>query len=226
MAQIRTRTGRLYYPNRFARALFQVMEAQIGEPSLPNVLSVAQHDQPIYQVYLEHLPPDTLDRAYDFAALAAINQALNVVYGQRAGRGLALSLGRGWFHQGFKSFGALAGMDDPAAAALPLDTRCRLALNALAQIFTHFSDQHTWLEETEQVFRCIVDPCAMAWGLRAERPICHPMVGLLQACVQWVGGSGIVRETHCRAVEGGACIFVINKLEPAEGHHEWISHAS
>jgi predicted hydrocarbon binding protein len=203
----------LYYPNRFARSLFQVMEAQMGEPSLPNVLSVAQHDQPIYQVYLDHIPPDTLDRAFDFAALAAINQALNVVYGQRAGRGLALSLGRAWFHQGFKNFGALAGMEDPAVMALPPDVRCRLALGALAQIFTHFSDQRSTLEENDQVFRYIVDPCAMAWGLRSERPMCHFIVGLLQACVQWAGGSGIVRETHCRAVEGGACIFAINKYE-------------
>jgi predicted hydrocarbon binding protein len=203
----------LHYPNRFARHLFQMLEAQMGETNFTDVLSFAsntQHDQPIYQVSLDQLPPDTMDRAFDFAVLASINQALNAVYGQRAGRGLAISAGRAWFHQGFKSLDALTAAHDPA---LSPDVRCRAALRALATVFTDFSDQTSSLEENDQYFRYIVDPCAMAWGLRAERPICQPMVGLLQACSQWAGGTGIVRETHCRAVEGGACIFAINKHE-------------
>jgi len=201
------------YPNRFARFLFRAMAVEMGENALNGVLGLALGDMPIYQAYIDQMPANTLDKAFAFSAVAALNQALDSYYEPRIGRGMALRVGRAWFYQGMKGFGALGGIDTPAVVKLDPTVRCRLALGALAHIFTHFSDQTAWLDESERVFRFVVDPCAMAWGVRAERPMCQMVVGLLQECVRWASGGldYAVRETHCRAVEGGACIFVVNK---------------
>lgn len=189
----------------------------MGESGLKAVLTLAYEQLPDYQPYIEQMPPNTLDRAFIFPAVAAVNSALDTHYGQRIGRGMALRIGRAWFYQGMQHFGALEGIATPAVAALPPEMRTRLALSALAHIFSNFSDQTAWLDESDRVFRFVVDPCATAYGLRAERPVCQMMVGLLQECVRWASGAPdvIVRETNCRAVEGGACIFAINKQFPS-----------
>jgi hypothetical protein len=206
------------YPNRFARFLFRAMAVEMGENALNAVLGLALGDLPAYQTYIDQMPANTLDRAFAFSAVAALNSALDTYYEPRIGRGMALRVGRAWFYQGMKGFGALAGIETPAVAKLDPTARCRLALGALAHIFTHFSDQTAAVDESERVFRFVVDPCAPAWGLQSERPVCQMMVGLLQECVRWASGGldYAVRETQCRAVEGGACIFVVNKQPLAE----------
>jgi len=208
-------SGQPAYPNRFARFLLRAMKVEMGELGLNAVMRLAWGDDET-----ERIPPNTLTKEFAFESLSALNRALDTHYdsgGARIGRGMALRVGRAWFYQGIKGFGALAGIETPKVAALPPETSARLALEALAHIFTHFSDQTSWLDESARVFRFVVDPCAPAWGIQAHRPVCQMMVGLLQECVKWASGQDLlVRETNCRAVEGGACIFTINKqpIEP------------
>jgi predicted hydrocarbon binding protein len=209
-------SGQPAYPNRFARFLLRAMKVEMGEMGLSAVMRIAWGDD-----QTERIPANTLAKEFSFESLSALNRALDTHYdadagGARIGRGMALRVGRAWFYQGIKGFGALAGIETPKVAALPSEARARLALEALAHIFTHFSDQTSWLDESDRVFRFIVDPCAPAWGMQSDRPVCQMIVGLLQECVRWASGQDLlVRETNCRAVEGGACIFVINK-QPVE----------
>lgn len=163
--------------------------------------------------YVGKLPNDTLERTVDFAALSALNLALDEMYGARGGRGMALRGGRAWLVKGINSFGALSGVNDSAFRALALEERVRLGLRALASIFTHFSDQRSRLEETPQAFRFIVENSPTAWMRETDKPVCHPLVGLLQETVRWAanGRDYAVRETECRACGGNTCIFLVNK---------------
>jgi len=158
-------------------------------------------------------PPSTLDRAFDFAQLSKINAALDDLYGARGGRGMALRTGRAWFALGLIQFGALRGIADPAFRALSVTDRTRVGLRALADIFTNFSDQVSHLEESDQQFRFIVKPSPFAYERQAERPVCHPLVGLLQEHLRWAsnGREFIVRETQCSATGADHCTFLINK---------------
>jgi predicted hydrocarbon binding protein len=203
-AQIAT----LYYPNRFARDLFTAMEEVMGKHGLDATLSMAG-----LQAYVDQPPPDDLAREFEFTSVGRINRALDDMYGLRGGRGMALRAGRAWFAQGMKSFGALRGVADPAFRRLPLEDRCRLALNALAGIFTRFSDQQSQVEELDGTFRFVVAASPFAWDFESERPVCHPLVGLLQENLRWAsnGREYIVRETHCRATGDDSCTFVVNK---------------
>lgn len=179
------------------------MAEVMGQHGLDETLSLAG---------IQQTPPDTLDREFSFERIAAINAALDEQYGLRGGRGMALRAGRAWFAQGMKSFGALSGIGDPAFRRLPLDDRLRLALQAQAEVFTRFSDQYSRLEVTPGAYRFIVEASPFAWGLQSDKPICHPLVGLLQECVKWAsnGRDFTVRETHCIACGDKACVIVIS----------------
>ena len=194
----------LYYPNRFIYYLLQAMEEVMGQHGLDQTLELAGIDS---------LPPDNLTREFPYERIAALNAALDDMYGLRGGRGMALRAGRAWFANGMKSFGALSGIADPAFRRLSLDDRVKLALQAQADIFSNFSDQPSRLEITPTSLQFIVENSPFAWGRTAEKPVCHPLVGLLQECARWAsnGRDYTVRETHCIATGEAVCVVVINQ---------------
>ncbi|MBI5667710.1 MAG: 4-vinyl reductase [Chloroflexi bacterium] len=207
----------LYYPNRIARYFFLAMEDVMGKNGLNVVLSLAGLD-----AYIGHPPEDNLAGEFDFAAMAAIQEALEEMYGARGGRGMALRIGRASFSQGLRTFGALAGMNDAAFRALPRDARCRLGLMALANVYSSFSDQQSSFEEDQQCYRFIVQVSPMAWGRTSDKPVCHALVGSLQECMRWIsnGYEYYVHESACRACGDEACIFTINKTPIGGGVRE------
>lgn len=207
-AQIGDRLSGLTYPNRFGRAFALALFEVVGEHGFANLMARASlpYDR-------ANLPPDDMERAFDFALMASLNQALDEVYGARGGRGMALRAGRAWLVKGLNRFGALSGIDDPAFRTLPADERVRIALKALASIFTHFTDQITELEDTPARFEFIVEISPLAWGMAAEKPVCQALVGLLQETARWAanGREYVVREVECHASGGQRCVFAISK---------------
>ena len=102
----------LYYPNRIARAFLLSMADVMGHNGLNAVLSLAELER-----YIDDLPEDVLSRRFDFAEMAALNQALEDMYGARGGRGMALRVGRACFAQGLKRFGALGGVSESCVSS-------------------------------------------------------------------------------------------------------------
>jgi predicted hydrocarbon binding protein len=126
---------------------------------------------------------------------------------------MALRAGRAWLVKGLNRFGALSGIDDPAFRTLPADERVRIALKALASIFTHFTDQPADLEDTPHHFRFVVQVSPFAWQVMADKPVCHALVGLLQETARWAanGREYVVREVECRAAGDAGCVFLVSK---------------
>lgn len=202
------RKSGLYYPNRFGRIFFLAMKEVMGEHGLEATLELAN-----LRALANPLPPDDLERNIDFAALSALNLALDEMYAHRGGRGMALRAGRAWLVKGMNRFGALSGVNDPAFRALPVEERLHAGFKGLAAVFTNFSDQKCSLEETPTAYRFVVENCAMCWGQEAERPVCHPIVGLLQETARYAsnGRDFSVREIQCRATGADHCVFVISR---------------
>lgn len=198
----------LYYPNRLARIFLLAMEDVMGRNGLNAVL-----DEAGLHRYIDHLPPDTLDRQFDFADMAALSAGLETLYGPRGGRGLALRVGRACFVHGMKTFGALAGVNDPAFKALPQESRTLIGLQALAAIFSTFSDQQSHVEEGRETYTFYVDISPMCWGRNSDKPVCHALAGMLQECLRWSSGGFEfhVQERACHAMGEQDCVFVIAK---------------
>lgn len=197
-----------YYPNRIGRIYLEAMEEVMGRNGLNALLNLIGLKE-----YIQEYPPENLERAFDFADFSNLNQGLDDIYGPRGGRGLALRGGRATFARGLKGFGALAGVGDLAFKVLPLATKMKIGLPAMARVFTQFSDQITRVESFDDHHLYHIDRCPVCWGRHAEKQICYVAVGLLQEGLRWVSGGMEFRveEVECIAMGNDSCTFKIDK---------------
>jgi predicted hydrocarbon binding protein len=199
----------LYYPNKAGMIIIESLANVMGKNGLNAILNLAHMSE-----YIDHPPPDNLGREFDFASVSAINQALEEMYGPRGGRGLALRAGRATFADVLRNFGALAGAGDLAFRVLPLLTKMRIGVPAMARIFSQVSDQHSTVEETENEFIYTIHKCPVCWGRSGlDKPVCYIAVGLLQEGLKWLSGGSEFRvnESKCIAMGDPVCEFVIQK---------------
>ncbi len=199
-----------YYPNKFVLITIQAMEDVMGKNGVNAILNLAHLPN-----LIDHYPPDNLAREFDFADFSAINLALEEMYGPRGGRGLALRAGRAAFADALRNFGALAGAGDLAFKVLPLQTKMRIGIPAMAKIFSQISDQHSTVHEAEKDFIYTIHRCPVCWGRKdSDRPVCFIAAGLLLAGLKWVSGGNEFRvyETKCVAMGDEVCEFTIPKI--------------
>jgi len=206
-------TSGYYNSNKFARIFLESIREISGKNGLNTVLNYSQLQQ-----LIDQLPPDNLDRAFDFSYFSMINQALEEIYGLRGGRGLALRIGRTTFADVLRDFGALAGVGDLAFRVLPLKVKIKIGLEAMARIFTEKSDQVSSVSERSDSYIYTIERCPVCWGREVEdHAVCYYMIGLLQEGLHWVSGGNefCVTEEKCIALGDNVCEFIIDK-QPIE----------
>jgi len=198
----------LYYPNNIARIYLQAMEEVMGKNGLNAILNMAHLGH-----LVDNYPPGNLNREFDFADYSALSGALEEMYGPRGGRGLALRAGRASFAQGLRHFGALAGAGDLAFKVLPLGTKLKIGIPAMAKVFSQVSDQRSTVEESPTEYRYVMKPCPVCWGRQSEKPMCHAGAGLLQEGLRWLSGGHEfrVQESKCVGCGDDACVLVVQK---------------
>jgi predicted hydrocarbon binding protein len=198
----------LYYPNKIGRIYLMAMEEVMGSNGIKAVLNLAKVPE-----LIGNYPPNNLSREFDFSDFGAIGAAIEEMYGPRGGRGLALRAGRASFAQGLSEFGSVVGASELAFKVIPLGTKVKVGLKAMAETFTKFSDQHSEVEEAEEFFVYTIHKCPVCWGRTSEKPICYGAVGILQEGLRWVSGGKDfkVEEVMCIAAGNKTCVFHIYK---------------
>lgn len=195
--------------NKFARIYLESIQEITGKGGLNSILNYAG-----LASLINNLPPDNLERAFDFANFSMINKALTEIYGERGGRGISLRVGRTTFDDVLKDYGALAGVSDLAFKLLPKNAKINFGLKAMVRVFSEKSDQNSSLIEESDYFIYKVEKCPVCWGRKnADLPVCYYMVGLIQEGLHWVSGGKEfqVEETKCIAMGDIACEFEIQK---------------
>jgi bacteriochlorophyll 4-vinyl reductase len=197
-----------YYPNKMGRLALISLEEVMGKNGINAVLNMAG-----LGYLIDNYPPDDLKPGFDFADFGALNQALEDMYGPRGARGLALRMGRAAFFHGIRDFGAMVGMADLAFKVLPLSTKLKVGVRAMAETFTKVSDQTSRVEEDEEKFTYIIERCPVCWGRKTAKPVCFQAAGVLQEGLRWVSGGKDFRveETLCIAKGDPTCTFIIEK---------------
>jgi predicted hydrocarbon binding protein len=198
-----------YYANKIVLITLEALEDVMGKNGLNAILNLAHLPH-----LIDNLPPNNLERKFNFADFSSINLALEEMYGPRGGRGLALRAGRAAFADALRNFGALAGAGDLAFKVLPLQAKMRIGIPAMAKIFSQISDQYTTVKELENEFLYTIHRCPVCWGRTAsDRPVCFVAVGLIQEGLKWLSGGNEFRvnESKCVAMGDDVCEFVIQK---------------
>ncbi len=197
-----------YYPNLIVRIYLEAIEEVMGSNGLKALLNMAGMPE-----LIDNFPPPNLAKEFDFADFAKLNEGMELMYGPRGGRALALRAGRKAFDQGLKNFGAMVGVADKAFRMLPLKYKMKVGLGAMAKAFTTTSDQECHVEELEDQFLYVIDRCPVCWGRHADSPICHAAMGIIQEGINW-GTGGLqfkIAEISCIARGDDSCTFSISK---------------
>ncbi len=202
----------LYYPNKVARIAILSFEEVMGKNGLNAILNLANLPN-----LIDNLPPDNLDRQFDFADFSSLSAALEEMYGPRGGRALALRAGRATFDSALKNFGALAGVGDIGFKVLPLPLKLRIGLPAMARIFTQLSDQRSTVEEHNDHIVYRIHKCPVCWGRTTDKPACFIATGLLMSSLKWVSGGMEFKVNQITAHSCGdpTCDFVVSKTPNA-----------
>jgi hypothetical protein len=202
----------LYYPNRFGLILLDGIEEIMGRNGLNAILNMAGLSQ-----FIDHPPRDNMEKAFDFAYISALNQALEEIYGPRGGRGLQRRLGRVLFAQGLANFGMLVGASDLAFKLLPLQAKLKIGLPAIAKVFDSLSDQRSSVRDPGgDHYLYIIERCSMCWGREAERLGGHIAAGIIEEALRWLSGGRTFRvdQISCMSMGDENCTFVIYKEPP------------
>jgi len=200
--------GQFFYPQKMGRIILLGMEEVMGINGMNGVLRLGD---------LEHLiqnyPSAREDRTFSFETISAIQTALELTYGPRGGRGVALRVGRATFKNGIKEYGSLLGLTEMAFRLLPLSTKLHTGANAFADLFNKYTDQKVRLEERDHKIFWIIERCPLCWKRKSDDVVCHLAVGLLQESLYWVSGGKVfnVEETACIARGDPTCTIVIDQ---------------
>jgi predicted hydrocarbon binding protein len=197
-----------FYPNRMGRVVLQAMEEILGDGGVNAVLNLADfpanaNDHPSYKQ----------DKKFPFKNISHLQAGLESVYGPRAGRGLALRVGRACLEYGLREFGSELGLTDLTFRLLPLQAKLKTAIEAFAAMFNNNTDQQVSLERDEKYIIWNNQRCPLCWERQAEGPCCHLAVGFLQEALFWVSGGKYfeVEEKKCIACGDSVCTIVIDR---------------
>ena len=197
-----------FYPNRMGRVLLQATEDVLGRSGLLALLQTAGLSR-----YAGAFPPSTLDRKFPFSDVSALMEGIDLIYGPRGGRGIALRVGRVTFRYGLMDFGPVLGVGDLSVSLLPFSLKLSQGAAALAGLFNQFSDQIVRVDETDETLYWHIDRCPLCWQRALSEPRCFVAAGVLQEAMLWLSGgkSFSVTQTACRAAGDSHCVFEIGK---------------
>ena len=197
-----------FYPNRMGRVILLAMEEILGHSGVNAVLNLSG-----LPMYINNYPAYNQDLNFPFEHISQLQVGLEGTYGPRAGRGLAVRVGRACLKYGLREFGPELGLTDLAFRLLPLQTKLKSGSEAFAALFNNFTDQRVKLDRDEKFIYWQIERCPLCLNRQTDVPCCHLAVGLLQEALFWVSGGKYfeVEEKKCVACGDSACTIVIDR---------------
>lgn len=197
-----------FYPQKMGRIILLGMEEVISKGGVDAILHLAELDD-----LIQNYPPSKAEKSFSFEKVSLLLGTLEQAYGPRGGRGLALRTGRASFKYGLKEYGSMLGLTEVAFRLLPLTTKLRVGARSFAELFNKHTDQRVRVEETDSTIFWHIERCPLCWERKADEPICHLAVGLLQEALYWLSGGKVfnVEETACIARGDSNCTILVYK---------------
>ena len=190
------------------RIILLSMEEVMGRNGVNALLKLASLPS-----LIENYPSDTAEPAFAFSTVSNLTEMLEQAYGPHGGRGLALRIGRACFNYGVRQYSTQLGLTQMAFRLLPLPSKLHAGASAFAELFNNFTDQRVRVEEEGGTILWHIERCPLCWERKAQDPVCHLAVGLLQEALYWLSGGKVfnVEEKTCIAAGDQTCTIVIDQ---------------
>jgi predicted hydrocarbon binding protein len=197
-----------FYPQKMGKIMLLGMEEVMGVNRVDGVLCLSPLEN-----FVQDSSQVNANQSFSFESVSLLQSTLEQVYGPHGGRGLALRIGRACFKYGLKEYGSMLGLTEIAFRLLSLPIKLHIGAKTFADLFNNHTDQIVRVVEEDNKIFWHIDRCPLCWERKAEEPICHLAVGLLQESLYWLSGGKIfnVEETACIAKGDAACTIVIDK---------------
>jgi len=197
------------FPNPIGRMILCSMEEVIGKNGLSAALNLAG-----LAPLIESFSCTVEEKPFSFEMLGTLLGALELAYGPRGGRGLALRSGRVFFNHLVREYGVEMGLTASAFRLMPAEKRVRAVLDALATFFNQHTDQVVRIMEADQKILWQAETCPLCWQRHESEPVCQLTVGMLQEGAYWASGGKIyhVVEEACIACGDPACIVALDRI--------------
>ena len=199
---------KLYYPNRWGRLVLTSAEEIVGDKGMAALLNMAKIPE-----YIKNYPPDNMEKGFTFEQVSQLQQAIWDMYGPRGARVFATRAGEQTFNDGLAHFGALANAAQAAMKIGSLEMKIKIGLGFFARWFNEVSDQVVSVTESDTHWDWVIEACPICWHRKADQPVCHLAIGVLQGGLAWVSGGkrfGLA-EIECKAMGGENCVIQIDK---------------
>nr|MBN1228759.1 4-vinyl reductase [Anaerolineae bacterium] len=198
-----------YYPNKWARIVLTSAEEVMGPQGVRSMLNMAKIPQ-----YIDNYPPDNMKKEFTFEGVGQLQQAIWDMYGNRGARVFAVRAGEQSFKVGLAQFKSVAAAAQVAMRVGSLEGKVKLGLEFFSKFFNTVTDQVVEVSEDDKHWIWTITRCPVCWGRKAEEPVCHLAVGVLQAALAWVteGKKFRVLETECKAKGDENCVIKIEKV--------------
>jgi predicted hydrocarbon binding protein len=197
-----------FYPPKMGKIMLLGMEEVMGVNRVDAILRL-----PPPENFTQDFSQMNVDYAFSFESVSLLQSTLEQAYGPHGGRGLALRIGRACFKYGLKEYGSMLGLTEMAFRLLSLPVKLHIGAKTFADLFNKHTDQKVRVEEKDNKIFWHIERCPLCWERKAEEPICHLAVGLLQESLYWLSGGKIfnVEETACIAKGDAVCTIVIDQ---------------
>jgi predicted hydrocarbon binding protein len=197
-----------FYPPKMGKIMLLGMEEVMGVNRVDAILRL-----PPPENSTQDFSQMNVDHAFSFESVSRLQSTLEQAYGPHGGRGLALRIGRACFKYGLKEYGSMLGLTEMAFRLLSLPVKLHIGAKTFADLFNKHTDQKVRVEEKDNKIFWHIERCPLCWERKAEEPICHLAVGLLQESLYWLSGGKIfnVEETACIAKGDAVCTIVIDQ---------------
>jgi predicted hydrocarbon binding protein len=142
-----------------------------------------------------------------------LESALESIYGNHVGAGIAFRAGRVSFKYFLSVFGDKLGFSDFNFRLLPMNQR---KLEGLSRISTEMFSSYSLrsiVKDKKNTFTVEIENCFECKEEKSNQPSCHFIMGFLQEYLAWIGGGRFfsVKETSCLASGGSCCTFELSK---------------
>lgn len=149
------------------------------------------------------------------ASADAIQRALEDLYGQRGGQGVALRSGRASFGHLLRVDGKEMGLMELNYRMLPSKARIFMGLQLLAKKISELTGNLVQVDEENEAWLWSMDVDPQSNTAAVNRNNCHFIIGFLQEYLLWASGGKFhhVQEVQCAGEQTQACLIRLEKAE-------------